>query len=84
LYAKASGKDIRGAIKTHAIGRSRNQGDRYLITVSNIGKEDGTVELTRDDLLKLIQDARKKGQLLKDPVYGTPYYKREVTSDLPK
>jgi hypothetical protein len=84
LSGRARNRNLPDVLRTHAIGRLSKQGDRYSIAVGEIGKDWGKIEVTRDELLKLIQDAREKGQLLKDPVFGTPYYKRDVTADLPK
>jgi hypothetical protein len=53
---------------------------RFVFKVSDIGEHQGTIELTRDEVLKLIHEIRDQGQLLKDPVFETPYYARKVTT----
>jgi hypothetical protein len=84
LWAKASGTNFSEVIRSgrQRIGNVERQGDVFSIHVGILGDGGGTVEITQDQLLNMIREAKEKGKPMKDPGTGTPYLKRDWEAEL--
>ena len=72
-YVKSHKPETSDSIEKYSVGPIKEQNGHFLFTVSEIGKEDGTLKLAKDQILDLVHRAKQSGALRKDPIHGTPY-----------
>lgn len=75
-YVRGIAANAETALRDYSVSAFEEKDNRFVFTISEIGKHDGTIVLTRNEVMNLIHEIKERGQLLKDPVYDTPYYQR--------
>jgi hypothetical protein len=84
VWAQETGTNSLLALKTGYIASLQNRDDVFQVRTGFRFGAVGTVELDRDALLKIIREAQQRGKLMKDPGFGTPYFKRDWEAELNK
>jgi hypothetical protein len=84
LWPKSNGTNFLEIIHNgwQQIWNVEQKENNFVVKVSTAGDGVGTVELTRDQLLNLIQQVKEKGEPMKDSGTGTPYLKRDWEAEL--
>jgi hypothetical protein len=84
LWAHRTGTNLLLALKKGYIASLKKGDEAFEVRVGFRFGAVGTVELSRDELLKMIREAKEKGKPMKDPGFGTPYLKRDWEAELSK
>jgi hypothetical protein len=84
LWAKASGTNAVDALRKAYVASLSKRTNTIEIEVAVMFGGWGTVELSQDQLNKIILQAKQTGKEMEDPGFGTPYLKRDWKLDLDK
>jgi hypothetical protein len=79
-FAEATGTNLLVAGKELSVGDIKKHDHAFDVQLGRIMGRHGTVTLSRDDILKLVQEAKDHGERMEAPPFGGPYYRREVSS----
>jgi hypothetical protein len=58
------------------VGEMEEKDGKFIFGVLGQGNKVVWVEKSKEQVLNMIREVKEKGELLKDPVFGTPYYQR--------